>query len=49
MTELARRVGIRKTTLASKIQRGTALTKEESLLLYRSLKEAGLVVHAEVG
>ena len=48
MTELARRAGIRKTTLASKIKRGTSLTNEESLLVHRALRDAGLILYAEI-
>ena len=44
MTELARRAGIRKTTLASKIQRGTPLNDDESLVLRRVLRDAGMMI-----
>ena len=44
MTELARRAGIRKTTLASKVQRGTPLSEEEALVLHKVLRDAGLLV-----
>ncbi len=46
MAELARRAGMRKTTLASKIQRGTPLNDDESLVLHRVLKDAGLMITA---
>lgn len=46
MAELARRAGIRKSTLASKVQRGTPLSDDESLVLHRVLRDAGLVISA---
>ena len=48
MTELARHAGIRKTPLASKIKRETSLTNEESVLVHRALRDAGLILCAEI-
>jgi len=44
MSELARRVGIRQSTLATKLARGTHFKDAESKAIYLALREAGLLL-----
>lgn len=44
LSELARRLGVRQSTLASKIARGTAFTEEETRSVNQALRESGLAL-----
>ena len=44
LSELARRMGITQSTLASKLQRGTPLKPEESEAIHSALRESGLAL-----
>lgn len=44
MSELSRRLGVRNTTLASKISRGSKLKEEEAQAINEALHESGLAL-----